>query len=121
MSLVSTVNGAIKAARQGLQDLVQPAVLRTVTSTYNTDTGTYENATTDYNVEIVKDTFTYHEQQIEDYRQTDIKVVMFNPDDSLNPTISHLLVMNGSAIPIIKAEPINVGSTIPVWVLVLRK
>lgn len=122
MSLSAVVNNAIKTARQGLGDLVQSATLRIITNrVYDTSKGEYVNTTEDRSVEVVKDTFTFHEQQLEDYRQTDIKLVLFNPNNDLEPTISHCLVMNGVEYPIIKAEPAYAGGFRPVWTLVLRK
>lgn len=95
MSLSAVVNNAIKTARQGLGDLVQSATLRIITNqVYDTSKGEYVNTTEDRPVEVVKDTFTFHEQQLEDYRQTDIKLVLFNPNNDLEPTISHLSLIH---------------------------
>lgn len=122
MSLAGVVNSAIKQARIGLGDLIQSGTLRLITGrTYNTSTGQYTNTTVDKAVEVVKDQFTFHEQQLDDYRQTDIKLILFNPNNDLEPTISHTMILSGIEYPIIKADPVFAGGYRPIWVLVLRK
>lgn len=122
MSLSSLVNSAIKQARTGLGDLVQSAILRTISGqTYDTATGRYTPVTQDRPVEIVKDQFTFHEQQLDDYRQTDIKLILFNPNNDLEPKMGDLILLNGVEYPIIKADPAFAGGYRPVWTLVLRK
>lgn len=122
MSLASLVNSAIKQARTGLGDLVQPAILRTISGqTYDTATGKYTPINQDRSVEVVKDQFTFHEQQLDDYRQTDIKLVLFNPNNDLEPKMGDFILLNGVEYPIIRADPAFAGGYRPVWTLVLRK
>lgn len=120
MSLARLVNQAIKTARIELGDLIQPAILRTIVSRSYVD-GSYVPNTNDTPVEVAPDKFTFHEQQLEDYRQTDVKMILFNPDNNLEPSTGDFLVLDGREIPIIKAEPAYAGGYRPVWTLVLRK
>lgn len=120
MSLSSTVVQAIKSAKRELGDLVQTTVLNVHTGRTYVG-GKYENTYDPKNVEVAMDKFTFHEQQLEDYQQTDVKLVLFNPNNDLKPTRQDIMVWEGREIPIIRAEPVYVGGYIPVWTLVLRQ
>lgn len=120
MSLAGTIVQAVKTARREMGDLIQPTVLRVMTDRQYVD-GRYVNQYDPRDVEVVMDKFTFHEQQLEDFQQTDVKLVLFNPNNDLRPTIQDQMTWNGRDIPIIKSEPVYVGGHIPVWTIVLRQ
>lgn len=120
MSLSRTVVDAVRIARREMGDLVKLTVLKVNTGQIY-EGGKYENTYDPQNVEVVVDKFTFHEQQLEDYQQTDVKLLIFNPNNDLKPSRKDLIVWDEKDIPIIRADPIYVGGYIPAWTVVLRQ
>lgn len=120
MSLANTINQAVLAAKTALGDLVNKAVLRVMTDRQYVN-GQYIKNYTNVDVEVVVDKFSYHEQMLPSYQQTDVKLYLFNPNGDLNPTIQDMMTWNGKDLAIIKAEPVYVGTQIPMWTIVLRQ
>lgn len=122
MSLAGAVNAAVKAAKKGLGDLVSTAVLRKIVSeTYNVGLGKYIPVTEDHTVEMVPDKFSYNEQQDADYLATDIKILVFNPDNDIVISPLSKMVLYGTIYNIRKADPVYVGAFVPVWTVILKK
>ncbi len=122
MSLSGAVNSAVKAARQGLGDLVTNATLRKINSeTYDVAQGKYIPVTEDRTVEMVPDKFSYNEMQDTDYLVTDIKILVFNPDNDIAISPLHHVVLHGTTYSIRKADPVYVGAFIPMWTVILKK
>jgi len=120
MSLANTVGQALNQAQAALGDLVKTAVLKSFVSKTYTN-GQYVKTYNDLNVDVVTDKFSYHEQEMPDYQQTDIKLVVFNPLGNLNLTIQDMMVWGTKELSVISADPVYVGNTIPVWSVVLRQ
>lgn len=121
MSFAALINQSINQAKKSLGDLVRPATLRMVAGREYVD-GSYVDVTEDIPVEIAPDKFSYMEQQAEDFVQTDVKVILFNPNNDLTPTTRHKIVDEmGRVFEIKKSDPAVIGFYIPTWTLVLRK
>lgn len=121
MSFAGLINQAVNTAKQALGDLVRPGTLRMVTGRTYVD-GAYVDTVEDIAIEIAPDKFTYLEQQEDDFVQTDVKLILFNPNNNLEPTNRHKYVDEfGKVFEIKKSEPVRVGHYIPTWTLVLRK
>jgi hypothetical protein len=120
MSLSASINQGINLARSSLGDLVKSTTLRVMTGkTYVA--GKYIKTFKDVPVEVLVDKFSYHEQLLPDYQQTDVKLVLFNTLGTLNPNAEDLMVWIGSEFSVDKADPVYVGSSIPIWMIFLRK
>ncbi len=120
MSLALTTAKAITMAQRSLGDLVKQATFRSVTGrTYTA--GQYVNEYTDVPVDVIVDKFSFHEQQMENYQQTDIKLVIFNPKNDLAPKLQDRMVWGGKELLVIQADPVYVGAYCPVWTVVLRQ
>lgn len=124
MTIASAINRAVTLAKQNMGDLVFSAVQKKkVSKTYNTATGRYVLVTDDVSVEGVFEKFSYQEMQSEDFVQTDIKVSIFNPDNTLSFDSEDSLVIGSDVTlyAIRKIDPVRVGGFTPVFTLVLRK
>lgn len=122
MSLAQQVNQAINTAKAALGDLVVAGTLREVTGrTYDTGTGLYTDTVVDHPVEVAPDKFSYTDEQSGQFEQTDIKMILFNPNNDLFPTTKHQLILSTGTFNILKSDPSYAGSFIPAWTLVLRK
>lgn len=122
MSMAKAINDAIRIARVNMGDLIGKGTLRTISSkTYDAAVGRYVTTSADVEVEYVFDKFTYEEQQAEDFLQTDLKIVLFNPDNNLEPSTEDSMVIHSVEYAIRKADPSFIGGYRPVWTLYLRK
>lgn len=121
MTLAGAINAAVVSARRSLKDVIVNATIRIPNSTYDTDTGKYVDSPIDTSVEVAPDRFTFNEQQDENYQLSDVKLIVFNPNNDLEITTGHQVVYLGSVFNIRKADPVNVGAFKPIWTLMIRK
>lgn len=120
MTIAQAINQGIQVARVNMGDLLRPATLRHVTgSSYvgGIKTPTYS----DHAVDGVYDKFSFQEMSSDDFVQTDVKFVMFNPNNDLNPKTDDAFVLDGVTYAIRKADPTHVGGFKVTFTLVLRK
>lgn len=120
MSLASTTIQAVRIAKIALGDLVTTTTLRSLVSRDYVD-GEYRITSVDKTVEVAVDKFTFHEQQLEKYQQTDVKLIVFNLNNDITISMQDQIIWNARELNVIEATPVYAGSTIPVWTVVLRK
>lgn len=122
MSLSNAINAAVAAARRALGDLITTATLKKVVSeTYDTAQGKYVPVTQDISIQVAPDRFSYNEQLDPDYQMSDLKLIVFNPDNSITINTSHRLVYEGVEYGVRKSDPTIVGGFRPIWTVMLRK
>jgi hypothetical protein len=103
-------------------DLVRSGTLKaTVGKVYDSAAGAYITTSTDTAIEGVIDKFTFNEQQAEDFVQSDLKFVVFNPTNDLAVSVADYIVLDGVQYTIRKIDATYLGSMRPVITLVLRK
>lgn len=121
MSISSTINQAIRIAKVNLGDAVSVAEYRrAVSSTYNTTTGQNEIVWESVNIEYVPDKFDFNELQSGAYEESDVKITVFNPDNTLVFKTKEIVVIGGQELKVYRALPSKMGAFTPVWTLVLR-
>jgi hypothetical protein len=121
MSLSGAINSAIKVARAKLGDLVQSGTYRSfsgrsyVAGVYTT---TYINTPVDY----APDRFTLEETRDADYQLSDIKLVVFNPDNLISVfTVNDAFIMDSVQYNIRRVDVAKIGGFQPVVTIILRK
>lgn len=121
MSLAQVIIEGIRVARSNLGDLIEKATLVTVTKTYDTTQGKNVESKSEVEVEIVRDKFTWVEQQAPGFQETDVKVLMFNPNNDIEVDANARLVLDDTTLHVKKVDPSWVGGYKPVITLVLRR
>lgn len=121
MSLAATVIRGIKTARAAMGDLVRVGVLiRQVGKTYDTSKGEYHNSTEPENVEYVRDKFSYEEVQSGEFRQTDVRVIVFNVSGVTVVSVADTMIVDGITYNVVKSQGEFVGTIPVVWTVTLR-
>lgn len=122
MSLMSAqITKAIKVAKANLGDLVLSASLKRVTGQSYVD-GTYTPIETSTPVDLVVDKFSYNEMQSGEFKETDMKVSVFNNDaGDLSITTDDRIVLDSIQYSVYKVDPARVGPVIPLFEVVLRR
>ncbi len=121
MSMVAQVMEGIKIAKANLGDLLLSATLKHKTGETYVG-GTYTPTEDDVPIQIVIDQFTFEDRQMEDFRESDLKVSVFNNDaQDLVIDFSDKILLNGVRYDIVRLEPQYVGTVKAVYEVVLRK
>ena len=119
--LASTIYSAVLGAKGKLGSLVIQATLKTATvASYNAASGVKSTATTDKSIDVVVDKFAFNEIDGEQVKSSDVKLVMFNNDDTV-PSLSDKVVMNGVTYDLINVSPVQAGSKVIIFMLQLRR
>ena len=121
MSMVTQIMGAIKTAKANLGDLLIEAVLQKVTGKTYVN-GTYVPTTVNVPIELVVDRFSIEERMAEGFKETDLKVSVFNNDEQtlvIDPMDKVLL--DGETYGILSVDPAYVGPIKALFELKLRK
>lgn len=119
--LASTIYSAVLGAKGKLGSLVIPATLKTTgVASYNAASGVKSTATTDKSIDVVVDKFAFNEIDGEQVKSSDVKLVMFNNDDTV-PSLSDKVVMNGVTYDLINVNPVQAGSKVIIFMLQLRR
>ena len=121
MSMSTQIMKAINTAKVNLGDLVRQATLQKVNGTTYVN-GTYVPNTSAVPIELVIDRFSIEERMAEGFKETDLKVSVFNNDSQdlvIDPTDKILL--DGSTYGILSVDPAYVGSIKALFELKLRK
>ena len=119
--LASTIYSAVLGAKGKLGSLVIQATLKTATvASYNAASGVKSIATTDKSIDVVVDKFAFNEIDGEQVKSSDVKLVMFNNDDTV-PSLSDKVVMNGVTYDLINVNPVQAGSKVIIFMLQLRR
>lgn len=121
MSLAGAVNSAVKQARMALGDVIVNATLREVNSVYDTTTGRYIDTDVDKSVEVAPDKFSFNELQDPGYQGTDVKLIVFNPNNDIDISINHKVIYLGMQFNIRKIQPESVGGYKPIYTVILKK
>ena len=119
--LASTIYSAVLGAKGKLGSLVIQATLKTVgVAAYNAASGVKSTTTTDKSIDVVVDKFAFNEIDGEQVKSSDVKLVMFNNDDTV-PSLSDKVVMNGVTYDLINVNPVQAGSKVIIFMLQLRR
>lgn len=121
MSLAGAVNAAVKQARIALGDAIVTATIRKPNSTYNASTGKYVDSPIDTPVEAASDKFTFNEMQDPGYQVTDVKLIIFNPNNDIDISIDHRILYLGMNFNIRKIQPESIGGYKPIYTVILKK
>lgn len=119
--LASTIYSAVLGAKGKLGSLVIQATLKTAgVASYNAASGVKSAATTDKSIDVVVDKFAFNEIDGEQVKSSDVKLVMFNNDDTV-PSLSDKVVLNGVTYDLINVNPVQAGSKVIIFMLQLRR
>lgn len=119
--LSSTIYSAVIGAKGKLGSLVIQATLKVANvPTYNAASGVKSTTSTDKSIEVVIDKFAFNEIDGEQVKNSDVKLVMFNNDDTV-PSLSDKVVLNGVTYDLINVSPVQAGSKVIIFMLQLRR
>ena len=119
--LASTIYSAVLGAKGKLGSLVIQATLKTAgVASYNATSGVKSTTTTDKSIDVVVDKFAFNEIDGEQVKSSDVKLVMFNNDDTV-PSLSDKVVLNGVTYDLINVNPVQAGSKVIIFMLQLRR
>lgn len=119
--LASTIYSAVLGAKGKLGSLVIQATLKTAgVASYNAASGVKSITTTDKSIDVVVDKFAFNEIDGEQVKSSDVKLVMFNNDDTV-PSLSDKVVLNGVTYDLISVNPVQAGSKVIIFMLQLRR
>lgn len=119
--LASTIYSAVLGAKGKLGSLVIQATLKTAgVASYNAASGVKSITTTDKSIDVVVDKFAFNEIDGEQVKSSDVKLVMFNNDDTV-PSLSDKVVLNGATYDLINVNPVQAGSKVIIFMLQLRR
>jgi len=121
MSMTTQIMGAIRTAKVNLGDLLRQATLQRVNGTTYVG-GTYVPNTSAVPIELVVDRFSIEERMAEGFKETDLKVSVFN-NDSMDLIIDPMdkILLDGETYGILSVDPAYVGPIKAVFELKLRK
>lgn len=119
--LSSTIYSAVIGAKGKLGSLVIQATLKVAgVAAYNAASGVKSTTTTDKSIDVVVDKFAFNEVDGEQVKSSDVKLVMFNNDDTV-PSLSDKVVLNGVTYDLINVNPVQAGSKVIIFILQLRR
>ena len=119
--LSSTIYSAVIGAKGKLGSLVIQATLKVANvPTYNAASGVKSTTSTDKSIDVVIDKFAFNEIDGEQVKSSDVKLVMFNNDDTV-PSLSDKVVLNGVTYDLINVNPVQAGSKVIIFMLQLRR
>lgn len=119
--LSSTIYSAVIGAKGKLGSLVIQATLKVANApTYNAASGVKSTTSIDKSIDVVIDKFAFNEIDGEQVKSSDVKLVMFNNDDTV-PSLSDKVVLNGVTYDLINVNPVQAGSKVIIFMLQLRR
>jgi hypothetical protein len=121
MSLSGAINSAIKVAKAKLGDMVRDGTYRSFTGR-SYIAGVYTPSYNNFPVSYAPDRFTLEEMQDADYQLSDVKIVVFNPDNQIGSfTVNDAFIMESVQYNIKRVNVAKIGNFQPVVTLVIRK
>lgn len=119
--LTSTIYSAVLGAKGKLGSLIIQATLKTAgVASYDVTSGVKSTTSTDKLIDVVVDRFAFNEIDGEQVKSSDVKLVMFNNDDTV-PSLSDKVILNGVTYDLINVSPIQAGSKVIIFMLQLRR